>query len=128
MNEQKALIFQVDDDRLYIKSLPDFLKKPGHKILLTAGSVAQALRFIPDKLLKLGINVAILDNTLPDGNGLEIATKIRETIDGLSIVCFSADENLKWGDYSLLKPADLNEIRATIQRAIPSKPPVRKSI
>ena len=123
-----ARILQVDDNETYFEVLLDILSgKPGHEVVLTAGTVAQALSFVPDKLLDMGINVAVLDNKLPGGTGLLIATKIRETILGLSIVSFSATEGQTWGDFNILKPSDLSIIRNTIQKAVPLKPPVRRS-
>ena len=100
MSEQsKGLIIHVEDEMSIRHQMTEIIAKPGYKMLLSLGTVGEALRYIPDQLLELGVGLAILDNDLPDGTGLEVATKIRETISGLSIVSYTS-RDITWGDFN----------------------------
>src|SRR5262245_48931637 len=62
----------VDDDELILASLQDRLARDGHEIL-TASTGRAALRAFAE-----GVDVVVLDNRLPDVEGLEILRRVRE--------------------------------------------------
>ena len=67
-----ATILLVDDDDVLSKVLRRVLSREGYTVV-EAGSVAQALEAARDLKPQLGL----LDLSLPDGDGVELARKLR---------------------------------------------------
>ena len=67
-----ATILLVDDDEVLSQVLRRVLTRDGYRVV-EAGSVAQALELIREDKPQLGL----LDLSLPDGDGMGLATKLR---------------------------------------------------
>jgi two-component system nitrogen regulation response regulator GlnG len=97
------------------------LEKQDYEVAVAA-TAKQAIR----KLKKGGIDVAVLDVLLPDGNGLDVLERIRQVDPTLPVIFVTSGSDsstaiqaMKLGalDY-LLKPIDIAELRTVVQRAI----------
>lgn len=102
MEKSKARIFHVEDDQMLRKIFGRFMEEVGHEVVLSVGTVAQALPLIPEELIRLHVNVALLDGRLPDGTGEQVAAKIRAHELPIPIMSLSA-EDLQWGDVNFKK-------------------------
>ena len=69
-----ADILIIDDDRLVADSLRQVVVKMGHAASCAA-SIDEALRMIP----KASYDIVFCDVRMPDGSGLDLLPKIRET-------------------------------------------------
>lgn len=115
-------LFHVDDLSMALEAIKG---SPHFNVVLSASSVAQALQYIPEQLLKKDARVALLDNNIGGVSGEVIATKIRQTMSGLSIISFSADNNITWGDVNLLKNVSFADLANVISYVAPAKKPTR---
>ena len=71
-----ANIFLLEDDKILSKGISIALKKDSHTITATYGFVDALTQY-----QKLKTDLFLLDINLPDGSGLELCRKIRETSD-----------------------------------------------
>ncbi|MBN1788653.1 MAG: sigma-54-dependent Fis family transcriptional regulator [Sedimentisphaerales bacterium] len=118
---KRSSILIVDDDRIILDSLCEFLKLEGY-IALGAESYKQAISLIQ----KQKFSLIITDVNLPDGNGLELLNLIRTNHPQTVVVVItgygtieSAVEAIKIGAYDYLtKPIVDDELRLTIERAL----------
>ncbi|MEM7583656.1 MAG: sigma-54 dependent transcriptional regulator [Acidobacteriota bacterium] len=115
MSSHRVLL--VDDDRLFTRSIADLLKLDGLEVK-EAGSLAEARRAAP------GVDVLVLDNHLPDGEGLDLLQELRQQgwLPKVLLVTANPDldnaiEALRQGieDY-LTKPLDVSQLRLAIHR------------
>jgi DNA-binding response OmpR family regulator len=79
-------VLVIDDDEFIVKILEAFLKQQGHQAI-TATSGSEALRMFLE--IKEQISLVILDQTLPDISGAELAAKLRNMRPNIPIVMFS---------------------------------------
>lgn len=56
----------------------------------------------------------------------KIASRIRKTISGLSIVSLTGRNGVTWGDVNIKKGYEVATLREAIKDAIPVNPPVRR--
>lgn len=111
-------ILVVEDESDLLKSMLSYLKDAD----ITAIG-AENLFNAEDKLLSHQFEVVILDITLPDGNGLELIKRIRETQDNCGILIVSAKNSLTdkitgldyGADDYITKPFHLTEIHARVR-------------
>lgn len=88
----KGRIFHVEDSGKYLAEVQNVVKKDGHEVVLSVGTVAEAFAAIPDMLQQLEVNLALLDGYLPDGHGSQIVAEIKATHDlNLPMIGFSDD-------------------------------------
>lgn len=114
-------ILVVDDDRIILDSLCEFLKLEGYNTV-GAESYKQAANLIQKQNFLLVIN----DVNLPDGDGLELLNLIRKNHPQTVVIIItgygtieSAVEAIKLGAYDYLtKPIVDDELRLTIERAL----------
>ena len=114
-------ILVVDDDRIILDSLCEFLKLEGYNTT-GAESYKQATSLIQKQKFSLVIN----DVNLPDGDGLELLNLIRKNHPQTVVIIItgygtieSAVEAIKMGAYDYLtKPIVDDELRLTIERAL----------
>jgi two-component system response regulator AtoC len=120
MPSRRILI--VDDERLVRWSLSERLRTDGMEIV-EAGSAAEAI----DQAAK-GIDAAILDYKLPDGDGVSILKRLRYNDPDVPVIMLTAhtDVNvivdaIKAGasDY-VAKPFDVNDVALRLARALDS--------
>src|SRR5262245_14272778 len=118
-SKRKLLI--VDDDRLFCDAVKDYLS--GDRLQVTAMASVETARQL---CLNEKFDVVLLDNNLPDGNGLLLTPDILRFNDRTKIIMITAFpsfenavEALKTGvwDY-LLKPIDVDELQVNIERAL----------
>lgn len=110
-------VLLVDDDQLFTRSIGDLLRLDGLDVL-EAGSVAEARRLVP------GVDVMVLDNRLPDGQGLDLVRELHEKGWVPKILLVTANPGLENAidalrhgieDY-LSKPIDIDQLQLAIQR------------
>ncbi|MDP3890262.1 response regulator transcription factor [Nocardioides sp.] len=87
-------VFLLDDHEVVRRGLRDLLEAEGDiEVVGEAGTVAQALRMIPD----LAPDVAVLDGRLPDGSGVDVCRTVRSAnpeIKALILTSYDDDEAL----------------------------------
>jgi DNA-binding response OmpR family regulator len=119
-SEERAMIhvLLVDDDTEYVRVFSLTLDwQPDIKVVGIAGTLAEARVMLED------VDVAILDRMLPDGDGLELISELREASPGVKVLVMSAfaemakpPEALEAGaDRVLGKVAPPHEVFATIR-------------
>ena len=87
-------IFLVDDHEIVRRGVADpFEDEPDLEIVGEAATVSEAMARIP----ALGVNVAVLDVRMPDGNGVELCRDLRSQLPELRcliLTSYSDDEAL----------------------------------
>jgi DNA-binding NtrC family response regulator len=119
MAQPKILI--VDDDTIILDSLCEFLTIEGYQ---TVG--ATNLHQAKEKLLRQSFALVITDVNLPDGDGFELLTLIRQNYPRTVVIMItgygtieSAVEAIKKGAYDYLtKPIIDDDLRLAVERAI----------
>ena len=83
-----SLILCIDDDKLMLKLVRNFLERFGYSNILTAASGTDGL-----KMAALHeIDLAILDYNMPDMNGAIVATGIRRLRPNALIIMLSGED------------------------------------
>ncbi len=119
MKQNNILI--VDDDKIILDSLCEFLKLEGYS---TAG--AESYKQAVNMVQKQKFALVLTDVNLPDGGGLELLNLIRKNYPQTVVIIItgygtieSAVEAIKLGAYDYLtKPIIDDELRLTIERAL----------
>ena len=116
-----ATILLVDDDEVLRQVLRRVLTRDGYTVL-EAGTVAQALECARAQKPALGL----IDLQLPDGDGVELAQKLREQVGRFPLLLVTAYP-LRMRDqpelgrsfaHVLTKPLDLEELRQAIASSL----------
>ena len=110
-----ARIALLEDEILLRKELAAFLSKRGHEVV-QAGTLAEFWPLMPQ------VDIAILDLSLPDGSGEEVARRLRQEHPRVGILMLTARgaiqdrlQGLDAGaDHYLVKPFRLVELAAII--------------
>ena len=91
MFQAMANIFLLEDDKILSKGISIALKKDSHTITAAYGFVDALTQY-----KKLKTDLFLLDINLPDGSGLELCRKIRETSDTpiLFLTANDTEENM----------------------------------
>jgi DNA-binding NtrC family response regulator len=116
-----ARILIVDDDENIRKALATILEEEGYKID-SAETAKQAI----EKTNKNFYNLALIDIRLPDMEGVELLTKIKETTPRMRKVIITGYPTLqnaieavnKGADAYIVKPFDIDEILKTIREQL----------
>jgi two-component system, NtrC family, response regulator AtoC len=119
--QHKGSILVVDDDTIILDSLCEFLKVEGY---WAAG--ARTLAQARQKLAEQSFALVISDVNLPDGDGFELLTLVRQNYPGTVMILItgygtieSAVEAIKNGAYDYLtKPIIDDDLRLAVERAI----------
>lgn len=116
MFQTMANIFLLEDDKILSKGISIALKKDSHTITAAYGFVDALTQY-----QKLKIDLFLLDINLPDGSGLELCRKIRETSDTpiLFLTANDTEENMLEGfgagcDDYISKPFSLEVLRKKV--------------
>ncbi len=121
-------ILVVDDDRTIRRSLGQRLVETGYEVLLAEGTRA-ALELLKTE----GVDAALVDIHLKDGDGLELLEEIRRDTPQLPVIMVTAygDSDrtiraMKSGAFEYVtKPFDLDNLLAILGRAVQIKPAAR---
>jgi DNA-binding response OmpR family regulator len=118
------MVLVVEDDSIIAEGLKLALTGEGMEVTL-ASSVAEAFAALDSEELGRKIDFCLLDMTLPDGNGMEICTKIRETSEMPIIFLTAMDDEIhtvlafdKGADDYISKPFHIKELIARMKRLI----------
>jgi DNA-binding NtrC family response regulator len=114
-------ILIVDDDRIILDSLCEFLKLEGYS---TVG--AESYKQAVNQIQKQKFSLAVVDVNLPDGSGFELLNLVKKNHPQTVVIIItgygtieSAVEAIKVGAYDYLtKPIADDELRLAIQRAL----------
>ena len=120
MVEEKSILV-VDDDRIILDSLCEFLSLEGFK-----ASGTETLNDAIEELQKQSYSLIITDVNLPDGDGLELLNVIKKDFPETVLIAItgygsieSAVKAIKMGAYDYLtKPIVDDELRLAVERAI----------
>jgi DNA-binding NtrC family response regulator len=114
-------ILIVDDDKIILDSLCEFLKLEGYN-----ASGAESYKQAVSQIQKNRFAIVITDVNLPDGNGFELLNLIKKNHPQTVVIIItgygsieSAVEAIKMGAYDYLtKPIVDDELRLTLERAL----------
>ncbi len=120
-----ATILLVDDDAVLSQVLRRVLARQGYAVV-EAGSVADALALARQRRPQLGL----VDLCLPDGDGVELARRLKGEIGPLPLILMTAyplrlrdEPELAHGfAHVLTKPLNLDEVRNAVEQALTSSP------
>ena len=116
--DQTTRILVVDDDENIRKVLVAILEDEGYNVE-SAGTAKEGI----EKTKRKFYNIALIDIRLPDMEGIELLTKIRDTtprirkiiITGYPTLQNAVDAVNKGADAYLLKPFDVEKVLETIK-------------
>jgi two-component system, NtrC family, sensor histidine kinase HydH len=118
--EHQARILVVDDNAAFVENLVEILQAEGYSVR-SAGTVAGAVL-----AAKSGLDVALVDLRLPDGDGSQLAKQLKENQPDSEIILLtgyatveSAAEAVRAGACAyLVKPCATPELLLTIEQAL----------
>ena len=118
---EPARILVVDDDKSIIKTLKAILEEEGY-IVDTAESGKEAIEKSNVKFY----NLALIDIRLPDMEGIELLTKMKDTtprmrkviITGYPTLQNAVDAVNKGADAYIFKPFDIEKVLKTIKQQL----------
>ena len=129
-NEPTATILVVDDDRIILDSLCEFLRLEGYQAegAVSFSEAGQAMDRRP-------IDLMISDVNMPGGNGFELLHLVRKRSPETVVVMMtaygtieSAVESIKMGAYDYLtKPIIDDELRVCVERALAQQAILREN-
>jgi len=130
MSETKERILVVDDDKIILESLSEFLRLEGYDVT-GAATFAGAL----GALERGRFHLALTDINMPDNDGFELLRVIRQRYPDTVVIMItgygtieSAVEAIKSGAYDYLtKPIIDDQIRLVVQRALRQQALVREN-
>ncbi len=116
------MVLVVEDDSIIAEGLKLALTGEGMEVTL-ASSVSEAFAALDSDELGKKIDFCLLDMTLPDGNGMEICTRVRETSEMPIIFLTAMDDEIhtvlafdKGADDYISKPFHIKELIARMKR------------
>lgn len=100
---EKIGVFLMDDEEMMRELLRETCPQE-YQVLGEAATCQEAREKIPGIADFPGVLVAVLDGTLPDGRGEEIAKEFKEAREDTFVVSFSGDATPQtWGDANFQK-------------------------
>jgi DNA-binding NtrC family response regulator len=123
-------VLVVDDDRIILDSLAEFLRLEGYEVeVVTSFSVAAQV------LERRGVDVVLSDVNMPGGNGFELLHVVRRRFPETVVIMMtgygtieSAVEAIKMGAYDYLtKPIIDVELKVCVERAVSQQALLREN-
>jgi DNA-binding NtrC family response regulator len=116
-----ARILVVDDDENIRKVLTTILEEEGYKV-----DSAETAKEAIEKAKKTFYNVALIDIRLPDMEGIELLTKIRDNVPKMRKIIITGYPTLqnaiaavnRGANAYILKPFDMEKVLATIKEEL----------
>jgi two-component system, NtrC family, response regulator len=116
-----ANILIIDDDRLVADSLRQVVVTMGHTVSCAA-NIDEALRMIPEG----AFDIVFCDVRMPDGSGLDILPKIRETSPAPEVIIITgygdpdgAELAIRKGAWDYVeKPLSVEDVKLSVERAL----------
>jgi len=115
-----ARIILIEDDDLIRETTVELLALTGHEVAAAAADAGEAL----EKAADAQADLAIIDYSLPDMDGNEAATRLREIFPAIPII-ISSGRRFDPDDFSagapiffLQKPYDLESLEAVLKEAL----------
>jgi DNA-binding NtrC family response regulator len=116
-----ARILVVDDDENIRKVLTTILEEEGYKV-----DSAETAKEAIEKAKKTFYNVALIDIRLPDMEGIELLTKIRDNVPKMRKIIITGYPTLqnaiaavnRGANAYILKPFDMEKVLATINEEL----------
>jgi len=87
VHTRKARVLIVDDGTAFRMAARELLERRGYRVDGEADSVATAITLV-ERLAPDGV---LVDVYLPDGNGFQLATRLRDTHPGLAVLMASGE-------------------------------------
>ena len=118
---ESARILIIDDDENIRKALAAILEEEGYKVD-TAETAKQAI----EKTEKNVYNLALIDIRLPDMEGTELLTKMKDTVPKMRKIIVTGYPTLhnaieavnRGADAYILKPFDVGKVLTTIKKQL----------
>ena len=128
--KNKPRILVVDDDRIILDSIGEFLRLEGFEVV-SAASFPQAV----GAMEKQSIDLVITDVNMPGGNGFELLHVLRKRFPDTVVMMMtgygtieSAVESIKMGAFDYLtKPIVDDELKVCVERAVAQQAIIREN-
>lgn len=120
----KPIVLLIDDEPSVQFGFQAYLNKTGYDVQ-TAGSIAETRQ----KLVQRSFDIILLDLTLPDGNGLDLISEIRQNHPEVALVVITGRSDVPvavkamqlGADNFLTKPVDMNELNVYLGKSVELK-------
>jgi DNA-binding NtrC family response regulator len=118
---KRARILVVDDDETIRKVLATILEEKGYAV-----DMAESGREAINKSGEKSYNLALIDIRLPDMEGIEVLTRIKDTVPKIRKIIITGYPSLqnavealnKGADAYIMKPFDMNKVLETISEQL----------
>jgi len=118
---ERARILVVDDDETIRKVLATILEEIGYTV-----DMAESGREAINKSGEKSYNLALIDIRLPDMEGIEVLTRIKDTVPKIRKIIITGYPSLhnavealnKGADAYIMKPFDMNKVLETISEQL----------
>ena len=116
-----ANILVVDDEKSIRETIKGLLEEEGYRV-----SVAESIKSMKERVERNFFHCVLLDLWLPDGNGLEYISYLKEKLPGSAVVVITghgktehAVRAIKEGAYDFLeKPFSMDRLLTTVERSL----------
>lgn len=124
----KPRVLVVDDDPMFDGLVVDHLTEHGEYNVISARSGEQALKLLEQN----DVDVLVTDIKMPNTDGFELVTRIRQDFPHMSVIVISGYGRPKWlergeesgGIQFLEKPVNFNHLKKLLRKAVYEAVPV----
>ena len=120
MAPDRAKVFFVEDDADSREIATEFLQMKGHSVVETASSLNDALSKIP-KLNKKGVNVAVVDGNLSEGDesgrdGERVSREIKAQHPNIAVIGHALNKPISAADVNCTKYEGSSKLAETVSK------------